>query len=74
MCIGYTEQVNRIIVVRDDDKKFMINLGVWGLNICGEDFSYYDKEMNLHLLHTQYIKEIKLYHDKNYIYSVEGRA
>lgn len=74
MCIGYTEKVNKIIVIRYDDKPYIIHLGVYGLNICGENYSYYDKQMQLHILDTKYIKEIKLYNDKNYIYSVEGRA
>ena len=71
MCIGYSEKVNKIIVKKSDGGKFMVHLGVYGLNICGKRYTYYDKQMQLHILNTDYIDEIELYNDNNYVETIE---
>ena len=67
MAIGYKEQVNKIIITTNDGRKMLRQLGCYGLNILGKNYSYYDKYMHLHVLNMNHIKEIKLYNDKTLI-------
>lgn len=65
--IGY-KQVNKIVVIQKDKKRFTRKLGICGLNVLSSgDLSYYDTSMLLHILDTSMIKEIKCYKDNNYI-------
>lgn len=70
MVIGYSEGINNIIIITTENKKLKRKLGIDGLNICGNNYTYYDTKMQLHILDTDYIKEIKLYKDKEHIASI----
>lgn len=68
MVIGWTEGVNRIVMVDNQGKRYTKKLGVKGLNICGEFYTYYDTKMQLHLIDTRKLKTLKLYKDKFLVY------
>lgn len=67
MIIGYNEGVNKIVIITNEGKRLTKNLGVKGLNICGNNYTYYDKNYQLHILNMSYIKTIKLYNDKELV-------
>lgn len=70
MIIGYTEKVNKIVVIQKDKHKFARKLGIYGLNICGNNYTYYDTNIRLHILDTNYISEIKCYNNNLYVGSI----
>lgn len=65
--IGYNEKVNKIIIKQINGKNITSKLGVYGLNICGDNYTYYDTKMILHIINMDYVKEVKLYYDNNLI-------
>ena len=67
--VGY-KQVDKIVVVLKEKGRFTRKLGVYGLEMLGENYIYYDTKGLLHILDTDYIKEIKCYQDNNYIDSI----
>lgn len=63
MVVGYFEGVNKIVIISNENKRYTRSLGVCGLNVCGSNYTYYDKNMVLHILDMKYIKKIKMYKD-----------
>ena len=70
MVIGYFEGVNNIVIISNDNKRIRRKLSIKGLNVCGKNYTYYNMDGLLHILDMNYIKEIKLYRDKEYISSI----
>jgi hypothetical protein len=74
MIIGYSQGVNKIVIISNEGKRITKKLGVKGLNICGEeDYTYYDIYYQLHYLDMSYIQKIKLYNDKELICELFGK-
>lgn len=73
MVIGYTEGVNKIVIITTEGKRLTKKLGVKGLNVCGNTYTYYDKYYQLHILNMEQIKTIKLYNDKQFVKDIVNK-